>query len=377
MSAKRLLTIGHSYAVSLNRRLAREMSVAGRGHWEVTCAAPKYFHGGNDLAPITLRQDDADDFPLIALDAYFTRKVHAFTWGPATRELLRRNWDVIHAWEEPYVLAGWEIARLKKSNAKLAFLTMQSNPKSYPPPFSWFEKDSMARAAGWISCGYSIERNLEARPGYDRPHEMIPLGVDVEVFKPDIDARQAGFDALGWPMNGPPVIGFVGRFIPSKGLPLLMRALDRLSEPFRFLFLGAGEMETELRAFCARHADRGRILHAPHEQVPKYINAMDLLCAPSQTTPQWREQFGRMLVEAAACGVPVIGSDSGEIPTVLGGTGLVIGEADEDGWVAAISELVANPERRAELRAAGLAQAHERYAWPVVARRYLSFFDKL
>ena len=377
MKAKRLLTIGHSYAVSLNRRLAREMSIAGANQWEITCAAPRYFHGSNDLAPVTLERTAADDFPLVALDAYLTRKVHVFSWGPALRELLRRDWDVIHAWEEPYILAGWEIARLANPKSKLAFLTMQSNPKRYPPPFSWFERDSMARAAGWVSCGLSIERNLEQRSGYAGPHEMIPLGVDVDVFKPDPKARRSAHDALGWAKNGPPVIGFVGRFTPAKGLPLLLRALNRLREPFRVLFLGSGEMEAELRAFCARLGDDGRVLHVLHDQVPKFINAMDLLCAPSQTTPQWREQFGRMLVEAAACGVPVIGSDSGEIPTVIGSTGLVIGETDEDGWVAAISELLANPEHRAELGAAGRAQAHARYAWSVVARKYLAFFDRL
>jgi glycosyltransferase involved in cell wall biosynthesis len=377
MKAKRLLTIGHSYAVTLNRRLAREMAAAGRGNWELTCAAPKYFHGSNDLAPVELEQTDADDFPVVALDAYFTQKVHVFSWGLALRELLRQDWDVIHAWEEPYILAGWEIGRLANVRSKLAFLTMQSNPKQYPWPFSWFESDSMARAAGWVSCGYSIEQNLEDRPGYGGPHAMIPLGVDVEVFKPDPEARRAALEAVGWAVKGPPVIGFAGRFIPSKGLHLLMRALDRVREPFRVLFLGSGQLEPELRAFCARLNDRGRVLHVRHDEVPRYMNAMDLLCAPSQTTPQWREQFGRMLVEAAACAVPVIGSDSGEIPTVIGDTGLVIGEADEAAWVAGISELLANPERRAELGSAGRAQAHERYSWSVVARKYLTFFESL
>ena len=142
-------------------------------------------------------------------------------------------------------------------------------------------------------------------------------------------------------------------------------------------FLGAGELETELLNFCRRHADNGRVLHVPHHEVPLYVNAMDLLCAPSQSTPEWREQFGRMLVEAAACGVPVIGSDSGEIPAVIGDTGVIVGEADLQGWVCAISDLLASPSRRSELAAAGLSQARERYAWPVVARTYLDFFGEL
>ena len=58
---------------------------------------------------------------------------------------------------------------------------------------------------------------------------------------------------------------------------------------------------------------------------------MDLLCAPSRTTPRWREQFGRMLIEAMACGVPVIASPSGEIPYVVGDAGVLVPEGDPDG----------------------------------------------
>ncbi len=122
MKSRRLLTIGHSYVVTLNRRLAREMAAVGGGKWEVTCAAPRYFHGTNDLAPIELTPTSADNFRLVPLDAHFTSKVHLFSWGPALRALLREGWDIVHAWEEPYILAGWEIARLTQRDAKLVFL---------------------------------------------------------------------------------------------------------------------------------------------------------------------------------------------------------------------------------------------------------------
>ena len=73
---------------------------------------------------------------------------------------------------------------------------------------------------------------------------------------------------------------------------------------------------------------------------------MDILVAPSQTVSNWREQFGRMLIEAFACGVPVIGSDSGEIPYVIQDAGVVVGEKDELGWIAAIAELLSIPASR-------------------------------
>jgi glycosyltransferase involved in cell wall biosynthesis len=104
---------------------------------------------------------------------------------------------------------------------------------------------------------------------------------------------------------------------------------------------------------------------------------MDVLCAPSQTTPRWREQFGRMLVEAFACGVPVVGSDSGEIPHVIGSAGLVVGEEDEAGWRGALAGLLDSTTRRAELGLLGRERANAHYAWPVIARQYLEFFTQL
>jgi glycosyltransferase involved in cell wall biosynthesis len=136
-------------------------------------------------------------------------------------------------------------------------------------------------------------------------------------------------------------------------------------------------MESELRDWSTKHADRVKILRVPHDDVPAYVNAMDMLCAPSQTTPEWREQFGRMLVEAFACAVPVIGSDSGEIATVIGDAGIVVGERDVGGWTAAIDRLLSSATTRSELGQRGLAAAKEKFAWTVVAGQYLRFFAGL
>jgi glycosyltransferase involved in cell wall biosynthesis len=114
-----------------------------------------------------------------------------------------------------------------------------------------------------------------------------------------------------------------------------------------------------------------------HDAVPACLAAMDVLAAPSLTTRRWREQFGRMLVEAMACGVPVVGSDSGEIPHVIGAVGLVAAEGDVGRWTAALGELISRPERRAELAGRGLERARTEFALPVVARRHLDFFASL
>jgi glycosyltransferase involved in cell wall biosynthesis len=137
-------------------------------------------------------------------------------------------------------------------------------------------------------------------------------------------------------------------------------------------------MESTLKLWAERYPDQVRICtDVKHNEVPQYLNAMDMLVAPSQTMPNWREQFGRMLIEAFACAIPVIGSDSGEIPYVLENAGMVVGEKDESGWVAAISDLLENSSRRQALGQAGLEKAHALYSWPSVAQQHLDFFNEL
>ncbi len=375
-SRRRLLTIGHSYCVALNRRLAHEMARVGAGRWEVTAVAPEFFHG--DLRDIPLEPIPGEACRLAPVPARLSRIVHLFFYGAGVRSVMRAGWDVVHCWEEPYIVAGGQIARLTPPSAALVYWTGQTIAKRYPPPFSMIERYCMARAAGWAARGRLGAEMLKRRAGYDRkPWRVLPLGIDAEIFRPDPAAGRAIRERLGWAADGAPVVGYLGRMVEAKGVSSLMRALENMTAPWRALFVGGGPMEPEIKRWADRFPDRVRIAAAPHAEVPAYLNAMDLLCAPSQTTPGWREIFGRMVIEAFACGVPVVASDSGEIPAVAGDAAIIVGERDESGWSAAIAELIGDPNRRRELAARGLDRARANYAWPIVARMHLEFFAEL
>ena len=238
----------------------------------------------------------------------------------------------------------------------------------------------MGRSAGWIAAGQAVQSALGTRRGYtNTPHRVITLGVDVDAYRPDRQAGTAIRRTLGWDEGGSPVVGFLGRFVPEKGLHLLTAALDAQRMPWRALFVGGGKLEGDLRAWAAKYTDqRARIVTGvSHDAVPLYLNAMDILAAPSQTTPRWKEQFGRMLIEAMACGVAVVGSDSGEIPSVIADAGEVIAEADLSAWVQILGRLLENSERRFELSARGRARAESTFAWPIIAQQHLDFFEML
>src|SRR5262249_32083227 len=145
---------------------------------------------------------------------------HIFTYSGKLGRLLRgQRWDVVHAWEEPYILASAQVAYQTRPGAALVYSSFQNLPKQYPPPFNWIERYCLNRAAGWTAFGQTVAENLRDRPGYrERPMRTIPLGVDIEVFRPDERARHSVLGSLGWSEPGPPVVGFLGRFVPQKGI---------------------------------------------------------------------------------------------------------------------------------------------------------------
>jgi len=372
---RRLLTIGHSYVVGTNRRLAHEMAVQSDGTWDVTAIAPASYRG--DLGRIEVQPLEGEASRLEPLSVRFDRVPHLMSYVNLKR-VLDDRWDVVHCWEEPYILAGAQIARATPRGAKLVVASFQNLVKQYPWPFSAFERSTMARADGWIGFGQSVHDVLAGRRGYaDKPSRVIPPGVDLLRFRPDALIRRQTLDRLGW-SSSDRVVGFLGRFVAEKGIPLLLDALRKATAPWRALFVGGGPLQNDLERFALEHPGRVHVANGvAHDEVPAWLSAMTLLCAPSQTTPSWREQFGRMLIEAMACGVPVVASDSGEMPAVVADAGVVVPERDVLAWAHAIDRLLGDEAVLRDHAARGVERANARFGWPVVARAHLSFFEML
>jgi len=378
MSKVRILAIGHSYVLRANRAFARE--VARDRDFEITIGAPHFFHG--DLRPIECEPEPAGSpLHLVPIRAHWTRYVHVFRYSRTAlnRLILDGRFDAIHAWEEPYIFAGFQIARLaKQSRSRFCFWTSQNVNKHYPPPFNYFERACLAIAHRWIACGTSVFDNLVAR-GYPRDQgRTITLSVDTTTFRPrPEEEREAVRRELGLTA---PVIGFVGRLVPAKGIRILMQALEKLETDvaWSLLLLGSGEMKQEIEHWAAGlgFQDRVRIHLAKHDEVPRYLAAMDLMVAPSQTMRNWKEQFGRMLIEAFACEVPVIASDSGEIPFVVGNGGFIEPEKDIEKWHRTIYRLLRDPDLRKQTGLSGYARVGQ-FSVAQVAGQFRAFYREL
>jgi glycosyltransferase involved in cell wall biosynthesis len=371
----RVLTIGHSYCVAMNRASAREL--ARHPGFEITVAAPSFFQG--DLRPIALEPEPpGSPLRLVPLDTRFSRFIHIFRYdSSALRALIRDGeFDVVHAWEEPYIFAGYQIAKaLNTSPARFCFRTAQSYVKRYPPPFGYFERSVLARAQGWIA-GASLVYEAMLSKGFPKDTgRILNLAVDLAQFQPLAPAVRAQVaQELGLE---PPLIGFIGRLTRAKGLDVLMQAMDKVggSRPWSLLLLGSGEYQSRIEDWAAAKgwSNRVQVKLVKHSEVPRYVGCMDLLVAPSQSMKNWREQFGRMIIEAFACGVPVVGSDSGEIPFVIGDAGRVVAESDVASWARTIEQLLDSQEERDTLKNRGLARA-PRYSAVTIAQQYGEYY---
>lgn len=376
--------MSHSYCVRTNRGLPVALARLANEGDVVTVVGPRRFRG--DLRWVEFENDRpeqstalGDRYESRPINTFFSRWIHLMRYASELRPILRDHQDVVHAWEEPYIWAGHQIASQTPRTAAFVFSTFQNLDKVYPPPFSWFERSVVNRCDGWIAFGKTVEDTMLRRPGYGaRPHRVIPPGIDTRFYVRDGKTKTELMRRLDWSLDGSPVIGFLGRFIPEKGLRFLTGVLGSITEPWRVIFVGGGPEEGFLRDWAEGQNGRARVVTGvSHDEVPAYLSTMDILCAPSETTTRWREQFGRMIVEAQSCGVCVLGSDSGEIPHTIGNGGVVLPEGDHAAWRQALLGLLKNPSLRNEIAARGRKRAHETFDWNVVARAHLELFESI
>lgn len=328
-------------------------------------------------AEVDVEATSDDLFPVITARPYLSKHIQLFAYDPRPliTALRRHRPHLVDLNHEPYSIACAEILTLCSWFAPQAKLVMQTNQnilRRYPPPFSWFERRAYRRVSAAYVCSETVREVLLAK-GFDKPAPIIPFGVNTDAFHPRDTVRDRSDKIL--------TIGFVGRMLPGKGLNILAEALAKLSmEPWRLLVVGDGpERESfERRLAVAGVLDRTRFTGAiRYDEVPAMFQQMDLLVMPTQTTKRIREQFGRVLVEAMASGLPVIGSTSGAIPEVIGEAGLVTPEGDADALSCALRRVLSDKSLREHLARAGRARVEEHYSWKRVAEKTHELFRQM
>jgi glycosyltransferase involved in cell wall biosynthesis len=304
----------------------------------------------------------------------FNGQYHLHFYPTLGRLLRELRPQVLHVDEEPYNLATWQALRLGRAlGARGLFFTWQNLLRRYPLPFAYFEKANYSLAAHAIAGSQAAAQVLQSK-GYAGPLAIIPqFGVDPELFSP-ASTREAFEEQPSSFQPGPSspfVIGYAGALIPEKGVDLLLQACASLPTcNWRLKILGDGSERLALAnlAHALGIAGQMELLgRVSSIEAATYYRQFDVLVLPSRSQANWMEQFGRVLIEAMACGVPVIGSSSGEIPQVIGDAGIVFAEGDPQALCGALAGLAADAGMRAELAARGRARVLERFTQAAVA----------
>jgi glycosyltransferase involved in cell wall biosynthesis len=153
----------------------------------------------------------------------------------------------------------------------------------------------------------------------------------------------------------------------------LLNAVAKSEQRVHCWLVGGGPQKDALAARAAQNDLVGRVHFLPnqdHTALAEIMSAFDVFALPSRTVGNWKEQFGRVIAEAGAAGIAVIGSDSGAIPDVIGDAGIVFPEGDETAIADAIRTLLEQPALRAEYGANGRRRAEELFSWQPVAKQY-------
>ncbi|MGC1245123.1 MAG: hormogonium polysaccharide biosynthesis glycosyltransferase HpsO [Spirulinaceae cyanobacterium] len=386
----KILVASHSYIVDLNCEKLRKLAHL-QPNVEVTVVVPKRWKPGgvqNKIIETKYWQDG--NFRVVPVANFSENNQALLTFGIDIVKLLREfKPDIIQVEQGAKALGYAQLITLNKLlglKAKNCFFTWWNLPYQAKFPISVLESYNLNNTDGLIS-GNQDGVDILREHGYQGAVKVMPqLGVDESLFKPQAQpelAAKLGIESEEF------VIGFVGRFVQEKGILTLIKALSKLKEKsWKLLLLGRGELKETLQEKAAIAGIKERLImveSVPHDAVPYYINLMNTLVLPSETTYEfktltaagWKEQFGHVLIEAMACRVPVVGSDSGEIPHVIGEVGLVFPEGNAEALSKALLSLIEDSTLTKKLANKGYEKAMKQYTNQALAKQQLQFYQNL
>jgi glycosyltransferase involved in cell wall biosynthesis len=301
----------------------------------------------------------------------FNGNFHAHFYRGLDALVQRFQPQAVHIDEEPYNLATFQAMRsAQRHGAQALFFTWQNLLRRYPPPFSSFERYNLAHAACAIAGNREAQEVLRAKGYRGLIHVLPQFGVDPALYRKEKPPHPSTTF----------VIGYIGRLVEEKGVHILLHAVAGLDGDWILKLVGTGPYASSLRALSARLGLEERVVwggQVPSADTPRALNSLDVLVLPSLTRRNWKEQFGRILIEAMACEVPIVGSSSGEIPHLVADTGLIFPEGDVEALRNALSKLMHDPELCLELGQKGRARVLAHYTQQQIAAETHAIYQRL
>lgn len=356
-SGARLLVISHPAVVTANQCVYAELCKLG---WDVHIVVPARWRHEYSAKPFSPQPLPALAERLLALPVLGAGLAQRHVYLARVVKVLRRiKPDLAFLEQEPFSVSAlqWGLA-LMRAGVPFGVQSDENLDRVLPLPARLIQRLILPRAA-FVAARSPTAAALVAR------------------HVPACDVRVIPHAVPEWPRasrrnDGRFTVGFAGRLVAEKGIDTLTSAAAQLGGTVRLRLYGDGPLRRQIEGNLPRDQDAEIVSGLAHERMAEAFADMDVLVLPSRTTPTWAEQFGRVLVEALWCGVPVVGSDSGEIPWVIEATGggLVFPEGDSAALAERLTRLRDDPELCAELASRGRRAVEARFSATAAARAF-------
>lgn len=293
------------------------------------------------------------------------------------RAMMQSKPDIIQLLEEPWSMTALQTmlyAPIFAPQAKILFYTWENiyRPWVYPARasslYAMINKAMHAISSGAL-CATQGARRVLMQKGYDKPVKVISYGIPDFFFE---DRRPPDAHEIF-------TIGYVGRMLHMKGVDLLIQAMAKLPNA-QLRLVGTGDDFPAIQSLCKELNLSARVEWIPalnEREIPSFMSDLDALVLPSRSTPGWMEQLGRVLIEAMAVGVPVVGARSGAIAEVIGDAGLLFEEDNAVDLAKQLKQLNDDPELRMMLHQKGRQRALETYTWKNFAQQSAAFYRSI
>jgi glycosyltransferase involved in cell wall biosynthesis len=369
----RVLFVNFSYVIDVYQR---KLELASRiGNVEIGVLAPREWKMREWNKTFTL-QAHYPGFRLFPANVWFLNGVqggHLYPLTAILKAILTFKPDILQVEQEVFALVTFQMALIARIfKIPLVVFCWENMDKKFSF-IRQFTRKFVFDTARMINPGNEEAAKLMRKWGYRGTIEVMPqLGVDTELFHPLSETKKERLFS----------IGYIGRLVPEKGIDLIFRAAKELKDKghdFKVIIAGSGPEEDSLLQLADQLQLTNQIVWLgsyPYKDVPLAISEMDVLVLPSRTLPGiWKEQFGHVLVEAMAMGIPVIGSSSGSIPGVIGRADLVFLENDAHGLASILEKMIVNQPWRDQLSHYGLTRVSKEFSHEIVAEKMIRLLN--
>lgn len=369
----RVLFVSHTYVVGLNQ--GKLNAIAETGAVDVGLLAPNQWD-----APQWNKQLELET-PYPTIQTYpariwFGGRAGAYFYSPLAVLNAIKDFrpDIIQVEQEVFSLSAFEIALFAKLFSKpLVLFGWENMDRQLSPVRRWI-RQFVFKTTQLMLTGNHEGADIMRQWGFKRPIEVMPqMGVDTKIFAPPSSK----------PVNSKLSIGFVGRLSYHKGIDLLIEAARILRDrnhDFQIVLCGSGSDEATFRAAVEQQNLNDRFVWrggVRHDEVPQEMAQFDVLVLPSRTVETWKEQFGHVLIEAMAMGIPVVGSTCGEIPNVVGHPDLIFPEGDAIALSRVLERLICESEWRHQAGQHSLDRVHRYYTHERIAQRLIQLWQQI